>query len=101
LYLVSQIRKTRSNLLGGHQSEGRVCYTTRKELLAPTKRHRPDLNDDLVQQSGIIELACQIPAAADPDIFRTCGRTHLGVNGPDIPPRNTNVVAFKQGYRST
>ena len=66
---VAQLCEARAHLPHGDEAKWRACHPPRKERLASSQRHGSDLNDDLVQQSCIVELAGEVTASGDPDVF--------------------------------
>ena len=51
------------------------------------------MNNHLVQQPGIVELAHKIAAADKPDVSALCSRTHPLVDRPNIASHKPDVCA--------
>ncbi len=80
-----------ADLAGGDEAEGRVGEAARKEGLAPAEGHGADLDDDLVEESSVIELAGEVTASDDPDVFGASGGLHGGVDGTDVALNDADV----------
>ena len=59
----------------------------RQERPAAPERHRRDVGDHLVEQSGVGELTGEVSPADDPDVLAAGGRDQLGVHRRTSPAR--------------
>src|SRR5690606_38679442 len=63
----------------------------REQWLAGAKGRRTDLDDQLVEQPGIVELPGEISPANDPDVLAIRHPAHLAVDGDDVALHKPDV----------
>ena len=73
-HLIPQLRETRAVLLDRNQPERRRSDLPRQQWLPRTKRDRANVDDHLVEQSGVVELSHQPATTDQPEILplRSC-----------------------------
>ncbi len=84
--LVSQFGEATAKLLNRHQPKRMNRDSAWKQRFSLTQSDRTDLNDELVEQACVVELARQVATAHDPDVFVARSPSHFGVYRLDISP---------------
>ena len=94
-HLIPQLRETRAVLLHRHQPERRRGDLPRQQGLPSPKRDRANLDNQLVEQSGVVKLSHQLATPDQPEILPLCGGTHVRMDGTHIALHKPNVCAGK------
>ena len=100
-HLIPQLRETRAVLLHRNQPERRRGDLTRQQWLPRTKRDRANLDDQLVEQSGVVELSHQPATTDQPEILPLRGGAHVRMDGTHIALHKPNVCPCKARQLAT
>jgi hypothetical protein len=82
---IAQLHEARANLLNGHQAQWWLREAAWKEGSPRSERDGADLDDDLVEQIGIVELPCEITTADNPEVLVAGRLAHSGIHRLYVP----------------
>lgn len=92
--LVAQLNHPRTHLANRHQSQDRTQHSAREQGFALAKGSRTDLDDQFVQQAGIVKLTREVSASDNPDVPAAGGFPHLRVDVANISTSEPDVRAI-------
>lgn len=91
--LVVEFGKACPDAPDGQQLPWRTGNRARKEWFSFAQGNGRHLNNDLVEETGIVELTGKITTAHNPDVFSARGFNHLGVSSLDATLDEADVRA--------
>src|SRR4051794_25226496 len=92
-HFIAQLRHASTHLLNGYQTQVRTQDSSREQGLALAKSRRANLDDEFIQQTGIVELAGKVATSDDPDVLATGRRLHFRVRRLHVAVDEPNVCA--------
>src|SRR5690606_38554917 len=96
-HLVAQLDEPGPDLPHRGEAKRREVDPARQQRPARPKGHGADLDDQFVEQPGIVKLADQLATADQPDVLAARRRRHLLVDRPHVAPYEADVRAGDAG----
>src|SRR5690606_19706559 len=90
-YFVAKVRDAGAELLERKQSEGRGRDRPRQQRFPRAQRDGADLDDQLVEESGVMELPDEFSASHQPDVLPASSRLHLFVHRADVALHKADI----------